>query len=65
MKITFINGVNDMLNKANKAFDKCARDLQQAGVNDAVSKVNEEQRQFNRAINELMSRTIQNVEMSY
>ena len=65
MKITFINGVNDWLNKANKAFDKCSRDLQQAGVNNAVSAVNQEKHQFNRAINELKSRTLQQVEMSY
>ena len=65
MKITFINGVNDLLNQANNAFDKCARDLQQAGVSDAVSAVNQEKRQFNRAINELKSRTIQQAEMSY
>ena len=65
MKITFINGVNGWLDNANKAFDKCARDLQQAGVNDAVSAVNQEKRQFNRAINELKSRTLQQVEMVY
>lgn len=33
MKTTFINGVNGWLDNANKAFDKCARELQQAGVN--------------------------------
>lgn len=65
MKITFINGVNEWLNKANKAFDKCSRDLQQAGVNNAVSAVNQEKHQFNRAINDLKSRTLQQVEMSY
>ena len=65
MKITFINGVNGWTDKANMAFDKCSRDLQQAGVNDAVSAVNEEKRQFNLAINELKSKTIQQVEMSY
>lgn len=65
MKITFINGVNGWLDNANKAFDKCARDLQQAGVNDAVSVVNQEKRQFNRTINELKSRTLQQVEMVY
>lgn len=65
MKITFINGVNEWLDKANNAFDKCARDLQQAGVNDAKSTVDQEKRQFNIAINELKSRTLQQVEMSY
>ena len=65
MKSTFINGVNDWLNKANKAFDKCSRDLQQVGVNNAVSAVNQEKHQFNRAINELKSKTLQQVEMSY
>ena len=65
MKMTFINGVNGWLNKANKAFDKCSRDLQQAGVNNAVSAVNQEKHQFNRAINELKSKTLQQVEMSY
>lgn len=65
MKMTFINGVNDWLNKANKAFDKCSRDLQQVGVNNAVSAVNQEKHQFNRAINELKSKTLQQVEMSY
>ena len=65
MKITFINGVNDWVSRANRAFDKCARDLQQAGVNDAVSAVNQEKRQFNSAINDLKSRTIQQVETSY
>ena len=38
---------------------------EQAGVNDAVSAVNQEKRQFNRAINELKSRTLQQVEMVY
>lgn len=57
--------VNEWLDKANNAFDKCARDLQQAGVNDAKTTVNQEKRQFNIAINELKSRTLQQVEMSY
>lgn len=65
MKITFINGVNEWLNKANKAFDKCSRDLQEAGVSNALSTVNQEKRQFNRAINELKSKTLQQAEMSY
>ena len=65
MKITFINGVNGWLNKANKAFDKCSRDLQEAGVSNALSTVNQEKRQFNRAINELKSKTLQQAEMSY
>lgn len=65
MKITFINGVNDWVKEANKAFDKCANDLKMAGVKDAESAVNQEKRQFNIAINELKSRTLQQVEMSY
>jgi len=65
MKITFVNGVNEWLDKANNAFDKCARDLQQADVNNAKSTVDQEKRQFNSAINELKSRTLQQVEMSY
>lgn len=65
MKITFINGVNDLVKRANKAFDKCTSNLQQVGVSDASSIVDKERRQFNRAINELKESTIQQVEMGY
>ena len=65
MKIAFINGVNDLVKEANKAFDKCANDLKMAGVKDAESAVNQEKRQFNNAINELKSRTLQQVDVGY
>ena len=65
MKIKFTNGVDDLQKKANKAFDECARKLKQAGVSDAVSKINVEKREFNNAINSLRWRTIQQVESVY
>lgn len=65
MKSTFLNGVSDLERKADKAFDKCARELQEAGYPDAVEKVNEEKRQFHSAIYELTIRATQQTDMSY
>ena len=65
MKSTFLNGVSDLQRKADKAFDKCARELQEAGFSDAVAKVNEEKRQFHSAIYELTTRATQQTDMSY
>jgi len=65
MKSTFLNGVSDLERKADKAFNKCARELQEAGYPDAVEKVNEEKRQFHSAIYELTTRTTQQTDMSY
>ena len=65
MKNTFIDGVNDWTDKANRAIDKCTRDLQQAGVNGAASAVNQERHQFNETINELKSRTLRQVDIGY
>ena len=65
MKSTFLNGVSDLQRKADKAFDKCARELQEAGYSDAVAKVNEEKRQFHSAIYELTTRATQQTDMSY
>ena len=65
MKSTFLNGVSDLEGKADRAFDKCARELQEAGYPDAVAKVNEEKRQFHSAIYELTTRVSQQTDSSY
>ena len=65
MKITFTNGVDDLVRDANKVFDRCADRLKQAGVKDAASKVNEEKRQFNSAIYSLKMKTLQQTEVGY
>lgn len=62
MKSTFTNGVDDLVRQADRAFDRCAKKLQEAGYPDAVSKVNEEKRQFNDAIYSLKMRTLQQVD---
>lgn len=65
MKSTFLDGVSNLERKADKAFDKCARELQEAGYPDAVEKINEEKRNFHSAIYGLTTRTTQQVDMSY
>lgn len=65
MKSTFLNGVNNLERKADKAFDKCAKKLKDAGYPDAVDKINEEKRQFHSAIYSLTTRATQQTDMSY
>jgi len=65
MKSTFLNGVSNLERKADKAFDKCARKLKDAGYPDAVKKINEEKRQFHSAIYSLTSKATQQTDMSY
>lgn len=65
MKSTFLNGVSNLERKADKAFDKCARQLKEAGYPEAVSKIDEEKRSFHSAIYGLTTRTTQQVYMSY
>ena len=65
MKSTFLNGVNNLERKADKAFDKCAKKLKDAGYPDAVKKINEEKRQFHSAIYSLTTRATQQTDLSY
>lgn len=65
MKSTFLNGVSDLERKADRAFDRCARELKEAGYPDAVDKINEEKRQFHSAIYSLTTRVTQQTDMSY
>lgn len=62
MKSTFLEGVSSLERKADKAFDKCARQLKDAGYPDAVEKINEEKRNFHSAIYGLTTRTTQQVD---
>ena len=39
MKSTFLDGVSDLERQADRAFDKCARELKEAGYPDAVDKI--------------------------
>lgn len=63
MKSTFLEGVSSLERKADKAFDKCARQLKDAGYPDAVEKINEEKRNFHSAIYGLTTRTTQQVDI--
>ena len=65
MKSTFLDGVSDLERQADRAFDKCARELKEAGYPDAVDKINEEKRQFHSAIYSLTTRATQQSDMSY
>jgi hypothetical protein len=65
MKSTFLDGVSDLERQADRAFDKCARELKEAGYPDAVDKINEETRQFHSAIYSLTTRATQQTDMSY
>ncbi len=65
MKSTYINGVDDLVKKADRAYDNCARKLKDAGVTDAEAKIKEEKRNFHSAIYELRTRATQQTDMSY
>ena len=65
MKSVYMDGVDDLVKKADKAFDNCARKLKDAGITDADAKIKEEKRNFHSAIYELRTRAIQQTDMSY
>ena len=59
MKSTYLNGVDDLVKKADRAFDNCASKLKAAGITDAEDKIREEKRNFHSAIFELRTRATQ------
>lgn len=65
MKSTFLNGVSDWVEKADRAYNRCAKKLKSAGYTNAESLIKEEKRNFHSAIYEIKSRAIQQVEMGY
>ena len=65
MKSTYVNGVDGLVKKADKAFDNCASKLKAAGITGADAKIKEEKRNFHSAIYELRTRATQQTDMSY
>ncbi len=59
MKSTYLNGVDDLVKKADRAFDNCASKLKAAGITGAEDKIREEKRDFHSAIFELRTRATQ------
>ena len=59
MRSTYVDGVNKLVRKADKAFDNCANKLKAAGVTGAESQIKEEKRNFHSAIYELRTRATQ------
>lgn len=65
MKSTYINGVDNLVKKADRAFDNYANKLRDAGITDADAKIKEEKRNFHSAIYELRTKATQQTDMSY